>query len=152
MKKLNGFVGTWNAKTIFHLKDGKSMTETGTYRVSWTLDSCYQQWNLELQNDSTKKKRYMMILMTYNNDSLRYELNYFYAGWPIKVFETGTLNSDNEFLTSAFIPLEDGKHDEHVRTITKLTTPGELHYQHFSRFDYEQTERRDFEAALTRQK
>src|SRR5215467_8109905 len=82
MKKLDGFVGIWSAKTIFHLKDGKTTTETGSYNISWTLDSCYQQWNLELQNDITKRKRYMMMLVTFNPDSSRYEINYFYSGWP----------------------------------------------------------------------
>jgi len=150
MRKLGGFVGVWNAKTIFHLRDGRTTTETGIYNVSWTLDSCYQQWNLELQNDSTNRKRSMLILVTFNPDSSRYEVNYFYASSAMKVFEIGKVNSDNEFLTTAFVPLEDGKHDENVRTITKLITADKIQYLHFSRFDYEKEERKDFEANLTR--
>ena len=88
--------------------------------------------------------------MTFNNDSSRYEVNYFYARSAMKVFEVGELNEGNEFLTSAFVPLEDGQHDEYVRTITKLINSGKMHYLHFSRFDYEKTERKDFEAILTR--
>jgi hypothetical protein len=152
MKKLQDFVGTWKAQTTFHLRAGRTRTETGPYQVSWALDGRYQQWNLELQNDSTQKTRFMMILVTFNNDSSRYEVNYFYAGWPIKVFETGILSRDNSFLTSAFIPLEDGKHDEYVKTITKLISSDQIEYLHFSRFDYEKAERKDFEAKLTRVK
>jgi len=60
------------------------------------------------------------------------------------------LNNDNAFLTAAFVPLEDDQHDEYVRTITKFIFKDQLRYLHFSRFDYEKTERKDFEATLTR--
>jgi len=150
MKKLHGFTGTWKAKTTFHLRNGGTTTETGTYKIKWTLDSSYLHWEIELENDSTKRRRFMLILMTFNRDSSRYEVNYFYARSAMKVFEIGSLNNDNEFLTSAFVPMEDGQHDEYVRTITSFIAPDTLQYLHFSRFDYEKTERKDFEAILTR--
>jgi hypothetical protein len=150
MKKLQSFAGTWQAKTIFHLRDGTTAKETGKYKISWTLDSCYLQWDIALQNDDSKKQRHMLILMTFNTDSARYDVNYFYAGWSMRVLEAGILNNDNEFLTTAFIPLEDGVHDEYVKTVTRFTTPGNMHYVNFSRFNHEKTERKDFEASLTR--
>jgi len=150
MKKLQPFTGRWDARTAFHLRNGGTATETGTYRITWTLDSSYLQWDIELQNDSTKSRRFMLILMTFNPDSSRYEVNYFYARSAMKVFEIGNFNNDNEFLTSAFVPLEDGQQDEYVRTITRLISADKVQYTHFSRFDYEKIERKDFEAKLTR--
>ncbi|HYJ38908.1 MAG TPA: DUF1579 family protein [Chitinophagaceae bacterium] len=148
MKKLQSFIGIWEANTTFHLRDGKTNDEIGTYTISWALDSTYQQWNLELENETSQKKRYLMMLVTYNTDSSRYEVNYFYNGSPTRIFETGTVTDRSEFLTSAFLPLSDGKQIERIRTVTRMTSANTMEYELFSRLGHEQAERRDFEARL----
>ena len=148
MKKLQSFIGIWEANTTFHHRDGKTNEEIGTYTISWALDSTYQQWNLELENETSQKKRFLMMLVTYNTDSSRYEVNYFYNGSPTRVFETGTVTDRYEFLTSALLSFSDGKEKEHIRTVTRMTSANTMEYELFSRIGHDQTERRDFEARL----
>jgi hypothetical protein len=137
MRDLSGLVGTWDAHTSFD--------EVGTYTISWALDSTYLQWHLALG------KRSMMIMLTYNPDSARYESTYFYNRSSLRVFETGAYDpAAHEFRTEAFIPREDGVRDEHVRTITKFFGDTAITYTHFSRYSDQAAERNDFSATLRR--
>jgi hypothetical protein len=68
------------------------------------------------------------------------------------VTETEEYDDDGaqEFRTRAFIPLEDGVHDESVRTITSLKDPDRVVYRHYSRYSHEEAERLNLEITLTR--
>jgi hypothetical protein len=158
MLMLAPFVGTWSATTVFHRRDGSmpEYGEVGTYEVGWTLDSTYLAWRITLHDkdasaQTAPRTRSMLIMMTYNPDSLRYESIYFYNGSSLRVFETGDYDGAGRALrTVAFIPLEDGMRDEHVRTITAIQSNGDVAYAHYSRYSDEAAERNDFSALLHR--
>jgi hypothetical protein len=154
MMALAPLVGTWTATTVFHRRDGRMPEdgEIGTYEIGWTLDSTYLAWHITLHDkDNAADTRYMLIMMTYNPDSLRYEENYFYNGSSLKVFESGDYDARRrELRTTAFIPLEDGMRDEHVRTITAIRPNGDVVYTHYSRYNDEAVEHNDFSARLHR--
>jgi hypothetical protein len=146
MRELAGFVGTWDARTTFHGRNGTPDShEVGTYTISWALDSTYLQWTISLG------RRSMLILLTYNPVSARYEQTYFYNGSALRVFETAEYDSvAREFRTVAFIPREDGVRDEHVHTTTKFLADTAIIHEHFSRYSDQSTERNDFSATLRR--
>lgn|GEM_PF-6147139 len=153
IKLLQPFAGNWSAEVKLHARDGRTFYESGTYQVSWILDSTYLQWHAYLNSKSNSKRiRNFMILMTYNPDSANYENLYIYRGSPMKVFEKGNFDPANmQYITTAFIPLEDGVHDEHVRTITKISGDhNHISYVHYSRYSNESAEILDFEAELKR--
>lgn len=90
------------------------------------------------------------MLITYNPDSSLYEVNYFYNGSNLKVFEKGAyFAGQGEFTTEAFIPFEDGARDERVRTVTRLDGY-KIHHTHYSQYSDEKVEWNDFTAELTR--
>jgi hypothetical protein len=152
MRALRPFVGSWSAATVFHERQlGVAETkEVGTYAISFVLDSTYLKWEILLRRTDNGRVRSMMILLTYNPDSVRYEGNYFYNGSPLKVFEVGEYNSAREQLrTTAFIPREDGIRDENVRTVTTVD-PTRIVYEHYSRHSDEPAEWNDFSAVLRR--
>jgi hypothetical protein len=93
----------------------------------------------------------MVIMMTYDPDSLRSETTYFYSGSPLRVFESGAYDpTRKEYLTRAFIRREDGVRDESVETISRFTTTNDSLYEHYSRYSGEAAERNDFTAVLHR--
>jgi hypothetical protein len=46
--------------------------------------------------------------------------------------------------------VEDGVHDENVRTVTKIGDSNKIVYEHYSRYSNETTERLDLVITLTR--
>jgi Protein of unknown function (DUF1579) len=153
MRDFAAFVGSWDARTVFHEKDGKTPEyhEVGTYTISWALDSAYLQWTIALHGrDDPARGRSMMIMLTYNPDSSRYESTYFYNRSAMRVYETGTYDpAGRVFRTAAFIPLEDGVHDERVRTVTTLGGDSVITYTHYSQHSDEPAEWNDFSATLS---
>ena len=82
----------------------------------------------------------------------QYDSTYLYTRWAIRVTETGEYDAaTRQFRTKAFIPKEDGVHDENVHTVTDLKDPNKIVYTHFSRYDNQSTERMDVEITLTRE-
>ena len=153
MREVATFAGSWRATTAFHNREGQApeYREAGTYEISWILDSTYLRWDISLHGPLTGQERSMVIMMTYNPDSLRYEVTYFYSGSPLRVFEAGEYDTTRkEFRTRAFIPREDGIRDENVRTISRITTANDILYEHYSRYSDEGAERNDFTAVLHR--
>ena len=153
IKLLQPFEGKWVAEVKLHSRDGRTVEEAGTYDISWVLDCTYLQWQAYLRSKKdTNWLRNFIIFITYNPDSSRYENLYLYRASAMKVFEHGSFNPvTKEYTTSAFIPLEDGSHDEHVRTITKISGDNNhVTYVHFSRYSDEKEETLDFEADLKR--
>ena len=154
MRALSPYVGTWQASTVFHNRDGRGpeYQEVGTYTVSWMLDSTYLEWRINLHDrNNSGRGRSMLVLTTYNADSSRYEQTYFYSGSPMRVFESGVYDgAAREFRTRTFIPREDGVRDEHVRTITTMPSDSEIVHVHYSRYSDEAVERNDFSATLRR--
>lgn len=83
---------------------------------------------------------------------MRYDGTYFYSRWALQVTEAGEYDAAaHEFRTVAFIPKEDGVHDESVHSIMRLIDRNRIEYQHFSRHSDEAVERMDVSFALTRE-
>jgi hypothetical protein len=156
MKELSFFCGKWKASAVFHSREVgvPGYTESGTYNISWALDSTYLKWEIEFQDTSKPKtgmKRFMLILMTYNALTETYEQHSFQNSSTFRVFETGDLDKiHNEFRTVAFFPMEDGIRDENVRSVTIVKPPEEIIYEHYSRYSDELEERNDFSVRLYR--
>jgi len=153
MKKLSPLIGHWKAIARFH--DGDTvMEEPGSYDVSSVLEDTYLEWKVELhRQDDPKRSTQFMILTTFNPRTNHYDQTYFYNRWALRVTESGEFDdSAHEYLTSAYIPLEDDFHDEIVRTITSLRDPDRIVYTHFSRYGQQKAERMNVEITLTRER
>jgi hypothetical protein len=152
MNQLKSLVGTWSAVAEFHQKEGSISTDIGTYKISSVLEDTYLQWDVVLYpKENPKKQHSFWMLVTYSPVTHKYDGTYFYSRWALRVTETGEYDdSTKEFRTTAFIPLEDGVHDENVRTITKLGDRNKIVYQHYSRYNNEDSERMDVVITLTR--
>jgi hypothetical protein len=151
MSKVAPLIGKWRAAANFYDSEGVT-EEVGTYSISSVLDDTYLQWEVELHNKENPKRRHSFIIfVTFNPMSNQYDSTYFYSRWALRVTETGEYDdAAKEFRTRAFIPLEDGVHDENVRTITSLKDPNKVVYKHYSRYSHEKAERLNLEITLTR--
>ena len=149
MNKLVPMIGKWQADAVF--QDGHE--NVGTYDIHWALDDTYLEMEVDLHRKNDPSQRHgFVIYVTYSPATRHYESTYFYTRWAMRVTETGEFDDiANEFRTKAFIPLEDGKRDENVRTITELKNPNKIVYDHFSRYSDQASERMDVRITLTRQ-
>ena len=148
MNKLSPLLGKWRADAVF--ADGHE--NVGTYDVHWALDDTYLEMEVDFhrKNDASQHHGFV-IYLTYNPATRHYESTYFYTRWAMRVTESGEFDDvADEFRTTAFIPLEDGKRDEHVRTITELKNPNRIIYDHYSRYSDQAAERMDVRITLTR--
>ncbi len=144
MAYLKPLVGDWKAVMRFHSRDGRIREEIATFKISWALDNTY------LKQEIARPQQSILVFITYNPVSAKYDSTYFYSRWALRVTETGEYDDKSkEFRTTAFIPLEDGTHDENVRTITKLGKPGEIEYLHYSRYNNESSEVMDLDIRMT---
>jgi Protein of unknown function (DUF1579) len=125
MKKLAPLIGKWDSVWRFRDKDGNVTEQIGTYAISSVLDDSYLKWEVEHHpRDNPKRCHSFIIFTTFNPRSNHYDETYFYSRWALRVTETGEFDDQaREFSTKAFIALEDGVHDENVRTITNLKDP-----------------------------
>lgn len=153
MDNLRPLVGTWVAVAEFHQRDGTLGYDLGTYKVSYVLEGTYLQCEVELHDKVDPAKHHsFLIFITYNPVTAKYDSTYFYSRWALRVTETGEYdNKTKEYRTVAFIPLEDGAHDENVRTITELSDRNNIVYKHYSRYSNESSERMNVVIRLTRQ-
>jgi Protein of unknown function (DUF1579) len=151
--KLAPLIGKWHAIARFH-DNGSVHENVGTYTISYTLDNTYLRWEIELHSkDDPKRSQSFVIYTTFNPATKQYNQTYFYSNWAQRVTETGEFDDETkEYKTSALVPLEDGKHDESVRTITNLKDPDRITYVHFSRYNNENAERMNVDITLTRQR
>jgi hypothetical protein len=152
MSKLAPLAGKWRAVAMFH--DGDKVTENdGTYDIGWTLEDTYLEFRVELHRKGDSPHHHGFIMYVAHNPAThQYDSTYFYTRSAIRVTEIGEYEPSNrQFRTKAFIPLEDGVHDENVRTVTDLRDPNKIVYAHFSRYRHQATERMNVEITLTRQ-
>jgi hypothetical protein len=152
MSYLKPWVGTWKVVAEFHQKDGTLAYDFGTYKVDYTLEGTYLQLQVELHDkDDPRRRHSFLTFITYNPVTQKYDTTFFYSRWALRVMETGEYDAKSkEFRTAAFIPLEDGEHDENVRTITKLGDRNKIIHEHYSRHSNENAERMDVIFTLTR--
>jgi Protein of unknown function (DUF1579) len=145
-------VGNWSAVAEFHEKDGGLGYDVGSYKISFVLEGTYLQWEVELHDKANPSKHHsFLIFITYNPVTKKYDSTYFYSRWALRVTETGEYDDKSkEFRTTVFIPLEDGVHDENVRTITRLNDRNKIVYEHYSRYSNESAERMNVVITLTR--
>jgi hypothetical protein len=152
MVYLKPLIGTWNAVVRFHERDGSITEEEGTYRISSVLEGTYLQQEVEFRARNNPSRHHsFLIFITYNPATKKYDSTYLYSRWALKVTETGEYDDKaKEYRTTAFIPLEDGSHDENVRTITRLGTDNKIEYLHYSRYSNESAERLNLDVLMTR--
>jgi hypothetical protein len=152
MSYLTPMVGTWTAVAEFRQKDGTLAYDVGTYKIFSVLAGTYLEWEVELHDkDDPSKHHSFLTFVTYNPVTKKYDSTYFYSRWALRVTETGEYDpKTKEFRTTAFIPLEDGLHDENVRTITRIRDRDKIVYEHYSRYSNERAERMNVVITLTR--
>jgi uncharacterized protein DUF1579 len=153
MSQLKPLVGTWSAVAEFHEKDGTLSYDLGSYTIAYVLEGTYLQCLVELHDKDDRSKHHsFLIFITYNPVTKKFDSTYFYSRWALRVTESGEFDDKSkEFRTTAFIPLEDGVHDENVRTISKLSDRNKVVYEHYSRYSNESAERMNVVITLTRQ-
>jgi hypothetical protein len=151
MKHLEPLLGDWTADVQFIGKDGKISHREGTYSIRYTLDQTYQQWDITFRNPQTGNAQSMLLMITFNPVTGKYDLTYFYSRYAPQVREVGEFDTKtNEFRTTAFIPREDGVRDEHIRTVTRISAKPE--YLHYNRYSDEKEERLGVRIIMERKK
>jgi hypothetical protein len=153
MAHLRPLVGTWDADYEFHNRDGTvDIVEPGTFKVSWVLDNTY----LEIQTEHHRPEdpsRYWtyFTFITYDPVTMKYVCTFFYGRWSQRVTEDGVFDErTKELRTIGLVSLEDGKRDEHVRNIYRLTGTDAPTVIHYSRYSDESSERMDLVIKLRR--
>jgi len=143
MEHLRPFVGNWTADYEFHEKDGTTRINPGTWTVSRVLDDTYLQVQAAYHRREDPSRHHGYILyLTYDPVAKKYVCTFFFERDVLRVTEDGVFDEQTkELRTSALIPLEDGKRDEHVRNIYKLANPDTLVNLHYSQYNDEPTER-----------
>jgi hypothetical protein len=151
MAKLQPLVGTWKADVDFHERDGGIAQEAAVYVVRPVLDGTYLEWDVTVHLVADPRRAHsFMIMTTYNPDTGKYDQTYFYSRWAIRVTETGEFDdAAREFRTTAFIPKEDGSHDEFVHTVLRFGADKTVDYWHYSRYDNEKAEIMNLHAKLS---
>src|SRR5262249_42351362 len=138
MSKLAPMVGKWRAVAMYPDKDGVTEND-GTYDIRWALDETYLEFHVELHRKGDPSHHHgFVVYVTYNPVTRHYDSTYFYTRWALRVTETGEYDAaTKEYRTKAFIPLEDGVHDEYVRTVTELKNPDKIVHTHYSRYSHQ---------------
>jgi hypothetical protein len=152
MDKLAPLAGKWRAIARFHNGE-KTIENDGAYDIGWALEQTYLECRVELHSKNDPSHHHELIIyITYNPATRRYESKYLYTRWALRVTETGEHDaSKREFLTNAAIPLENGVHDEFVNTVTDLSDPKKIVYSYYRRYSSQKSERMDVQITLTRQ-
>jgi hypothetical protein len=153
MSKLAPFVGQWNAVALFH--DDTTITENdGTWEIRWALEDTYLEFRVAMHRKGDPSHHHGFVtFITFNPRTQQYDVTYFYTRWAGRVTETGIYDEKaRQFITKAFIPLEDGVHDENVRTINDLSNPNKIIFTHYSQKSNEPKERLQVVFTLTRQR
>jgi uncharacterized protein DUF1579 len=153
MDHLCPLVGTWDADYEFHKKDGTmDIVEPGKFNVSWVLDNTYLQIETEHHRpeDPTRHWTYFTFI-TYDPATKKYLCTFFYGRWSQRVTEDGLFDErSKELRTIGLVPLEDGKRDEQVPNIYRLTGTDAPTVIHYSRYSDETSERMDLVIKLRR--
>jgi hypothetical protein len=112
-------------------------------KVSWTLDDSYLQVRAEHHPRENPSRHHAYItFITYDPITRQYIGTFFYGRSALRVTESGQFDErTHALLTSALIPLEDGKRDEHVRSIYNLGGSHSLTVLHYSQYADEPNER-----------
>jgi hypothetical protein len=152
MAKLAPLVGDWSAKAEFRRRNGDRVMQEGIYRVRPVLNGTYLQFEVGLWPvGKPDQSPDFYIFITYDPVSAAYSSTYIYSGWSVRVTEAGIFDDPTkQFRTSAYIPNEDGKRDEIVRTVTDMSSSKEIRYEHYSRFEDELAEAHDLTITLSR--
>ena len=143
MDLLRPFVGSWSGEYEFHEKDGTTLIEPATWTVSWALDDTYLQVQAAYhrREDPSRHRAYINYI-TYDPVTKEYVLTFFYARSAMRVTEDGVFDEQTkELRTIGLVPLEDGKRDERVRNIYKLTGTDSIINFHYSQYIDEPSER-----------
>lgn len=145
MRLFSDLVGTWQGTISFQRPERLAKDENVVYKISWVLDSTYLRWDAVFTDmKDPKRKNSHMMMMTFDPISNKYSVTYFYGRNSRIVREDGIyLEKTREFKTRGFIPLDDGVHDEYLRTITQLAESNRMKYYHYSRLDYQKDEHLD---------
>lgn len=146
MDHLRPLVGTWDADYEFHKKDGTiDIVEPGKFNVSWVLDNTYLQIETEHHRPEDPSRYWTYFtFITYDSVTMKYVCTFFYGRWSQRVTEDGVFDErTKELRTIGLVPLEDGKRDEHVRNIYRLTDTDAPTVIHYSRYSDETSERMD---------
>ena len=152
MVKLRPLIGSWTAAVDFHDRDGSVTAEEASYVIKPVLDGTYLEWDVTVyRKDNPGRRHSFMIMTTYNPDTAKYDQTYFYSRSATRVTEAGEFDdASKEFRTTAFVPREDGVHDESVRTITSFIGNGRIEHWHFSLYNNEKAELMNFHAKMLR--
>jgi hypothetical protein len=151
MAKLSPLIGTWDVKAEFHRRNGETVIQGGSYVVRPVLKGTYLQCDVTLWPVGQPDRGHQFyIFITYDPVTAGYLSTYIYSGWSVRVTEHGVFDdATKQFRTSAYIPDEDGKRDEAVRTLTDLSRPKQIRYEHYSRYEDETGEAHDLTITLS---
>jgi hypothetical protein len=152
MAKLKRMIGHWRATIDYHNRDGSVEKRGGDYDIRPVLEGTYLQSNVTIYRLNDPAKRHGFITMTtYNPQTRKFDGTFFYTKWALRVTEAGTFDDGKqELAVDAFVPKEDGVHDETVHSLTRFNRNGTIEYWHWSRYDNEKTPLMNFHAILTR--
>jgi hypothetical protein len=150
MRKLAPFVGRWRAVAIWP----DNTENDGIWDIRWALENTYLEFRVAMHRRGNPSHHNGFVrFITYNPRTQQYDVTYLYTRWAGRVTETGVYDDATRQLRSkAFIPLEDGVHDENVRTIEDLSNPNKIVHTHYSQKSNEPKENLQVVFTLTREK
>ena len=132
---LSTYVGNWNVESKFTSRSGNTRIERGTYRLRWALDSTYIQWEAELTNIGTDRRRCFLSMVTYDPTSEDYVQTYFYSRRPNKITVNGTFDRvEGSFVTQTVLTLSDGTRED-LRNVLSMETADRAVSRAWASFD-----------------
>ncbi len=148
LKVLSPLSGNWVVNTEMISRDGKLTKETGSYEITWALDSTYLRWTAMLRNSTGGLPRQFICWLTYDTEKSKYRLTYIYSRVSLMVVEFGDYDGEKKILsTTTTLNLPQG--DEYLRTELRQQDQNHFHFKSWSRFG-DEGEFNDFSATLVR--
>ncbi len=151
LKKLGALVGQWNVTTENISHSGVRSEETGTYDISWTLDSTYIVRKGILTNKKSKRSRQFVSWLTFDPSVNKFKWVFFYDKRANQIIEYGTYDENNQtFTTYTSFEIDNGV-TEYIRHVLDFTDPNKILSRAWIRLD-EGEENNTFTAILSRSK
>lgn len=135
LRNLAVFVGQWNVTTENISHSGVRSEETGTYEITWALDSTYITRTASLTNTTSNRTRQFVSWLTFDTSVDKFKMVFFYDKRSNQIIEYGTYDQQAmTFTTFTSFEIENGI-TEYIRHVLDLKDPKRIESRAWIRLD-----------------